>query len=256
MVGYYPTMVSIKDFNLAHMIPNFFKVIKVLGSLIILSVTIYLCFRNYNLNQELLSYTEKYDELTSGSRVQKTDTIYLSKSQWDKRIGQILTHYPNIEIPASIELSPYYFRKTTSTTEVLACNELDSPKPQKGGEANRFLADSCKTSPSFRFDNNRLSIYLPLDTFGIINTYKIDPSRFNYQFSNGKLTSKAKPIYQRLHPYIEFGIRPLNQLYDLSSGVSFETSRFNYNICLNFFYYPKFSPQVGKDIQLSIIYKF
>lgn len=221
------------------------KIFKVIILLIFSSITIYLCFRNYKLKQEILSYTKKYDELLVNTTT-KTDTTILSSSQWDDRLNSLHKPLPTTEVPVKSEMTSNSFVR----------NNHMSQSPEKDTlTTTNYIAHNGGSQVSFSIDDNKLSIHVP-ELGNQIDTYKINPGLSNYRFYNGVLTSKQKPFYQRLDPYLEFSIRPLNQFYDLSSGVSFETSRFNYKVGLNLSYYPKFSPMVMKDVELKIIYKF
>lgn len=223
------------------------KVFKVLILLIFFTITIYLCFRNYKLEQEISGYSERYDELLI-STTREVDTIFLPQSEWDKRLNCFEHAFPQTVLPIKTELLD-----SSNTFSVRNYNMSQSKKDTLDTAYSAF--GNGKPKVSFTYDKNLLSIYIP-DLGPQINTYRINTNLYNYKFYNGVLTSKIKPFHQRLDPYVEFTIRPINQFYDLSSGVSFETSRFNYKVGFNLSYYPKFSPMVMKDIQLSVIYKF
>lgn len=224
------------------------KVFKVLILLIFFIVTIYLCFRNYKLEQEISGYSERYDELLISTNSRAVDTIFLPQSEWDKRLNGFEHAFPQTVPPIKTEL--------LDSSKTFSAHNYIMSQSQKDTLDTAYSAFSNgKPKVSFTYDKDFLSIYIP-DLGPQINTYRINTDLYNYKFHNGVLTSKAKPFYQRIDPYIEFTIRPINQFYDLSSGVSFETSRFNYKVGFNLSYYPKFSPMVMKDIQLSVIYKF
>ena len=224
------------------------KVFKVLILLIFFTITIYLCFRNYKLEQEILGYSKRYDELLI-STTREVDTIFLPQSEWDKRLNGFEHTFPQTVLPIKTELLD------SSNTFSPVRNYPMSQSKKDTLDTAYSVFGKGKPKVSFTYDKNLLSIYVP-DLGPQINTYKINTDLYNYKFHNGVLTSKIKPFHQRLDPYVEFTIRPINQFYDLSSGVSFETSRFNYKVGFNLSYYPKFSPMVMKDIQLSVIYKF
>lgn len=221
------------------------KVFKVLVLLIFFTVTIYLCFRNYKLEQEISGYSERYDELLV-STTREVDTVFLPQSEWDKRLNGFEHAFPQTVPPIKIEL--------LDSSNINSDYNISQYKKDTSNTANQYTGYG-QLEVSFTYDRDLLSIYIP-DLDPHIDTYKINPNLYNYKFNNGILTSKVKPFHQRLDPYVEFTIRPINQFYDLSSGVSFETSRFNYKVGFNLSYYPKFSPMVMKDIQLSVIYKF
>lgn len=225
------------------------KIFKVLILLIFFMVTIYLCFRNYKLEQEISSYSERYDELLVSKTSREVDTIFLLGSEWDKRLSGFELTFPQTVPPIKTELL------LDSSNHFLVSNYNMSQSPKDTLDTAYSAFGNGKPKVSFTYDKNLLSIYIP-DLGPQINTYQINTDLYNYKFHNGVLTSKTKPFHQRLDPYVEFTIRPINQFYDLSSGVSFETSRFNYKVGFNLSYYPKFSPMVMKDIQLSVIYKF
>ena len=105
--------------------------------------------------------------------------------------------------------------------------------------------------------NNQLELTTKntLDSTYKIRKFKIDPSKYNYNWVDNKLTYK-KRINLQLVPYIKGSYRPFNKLTDLNAGISLETGKFNYNLGFNLFYYPNLSNKVGKDLEISITYKF
>lgn len=87
-------------------------------------------------------------------------------------------------------------------------------------------------------------------------SFNWDPSYYQYNYSQGKLTKKRLPFSNRLTTYIEFSYRPFNNFLDLGGGLTFKTRKFNYKLGINLSYYPKISSKVYKDLELGITYNF
>lgn len=85
--------------------------------------------------------------------------------------------------------------------------------------------------------------------------YILDLSQYNYQYVGNKLTSK-KVNRVKLYPEIGYTYRPLNKLHDIDLSINFKTTRINYKVGLNGFYYPSFQKNPGWDFVLGISYKF
>lgn len=61
-----------------------------------------------------------------------------------------------------------------------------------------------------------------------------------YNYTDGQLTYKRKPFFQRFEISPELMIRPLANMYDLNLGLKYKTRKIYYEIGLNSYYYPNF----------------
>lgn len=104
--------------------------------------------------------------------------------------------------------------------------------------------------------NNQISLsFLKNDSVYSKELYRLNLDKYKYSYSNGVMTY-TKNRRLNLYPFIEARIRPFNELYDLSGGILFETTRLNYKLSLNSSYYPKFSNKPNLDLEATITYKF
>ena len=187
-------------------------------SLILALGTIYLCFRNIQLKKQLESYTPQV--------VSKIDTVYLDK-------------------PFKVE-APY--KEVSSPTKVSV---------YQGGLEKDTSSQSKDSVIQFKLDKNKLDLTLYSKSDYTVHTdmYTLDLDKYKYIYNNGYLTKKRK-LGIRLSPYIITKVRPLNQFYDLSGGLSIIHGNFSYSIGFDLGYYPNLSDKLQKDVELSVTYNF
>lgn len=226
---------------------------KSLVILILLGISIYLCFWIYREKQ--IS--------TSAITIPKIlpDTIYMPISKYSKAIP-----YEDEFLPSEVWVyQTSKFSKANgnslhrdggpgSRNSQDRINTLSSDTTKQFQDSGPLLYDSIS---QILLKNNQLELTTKntLDSTYKIRKFKIDPSKYNYNWVDNKLTYK-KRINLQLVPYIKGSYRPFNKLTDLNAGISLETGKFNYNLGFNLFYYPNLSNKVGKDLEISITYKF
>lgn len=206
----------------------------------LLGFTIYLCFRNYKLNQQLSMLPDK-------EIIQHTDTIYLRKDF-------LPISYDNLLNPNRILLYNYQnwdkqnWDKPihTANNPVHTANNPDSIISEKDSLVQLVI------------DKNQLTLSFLNQNSGIYSSrlFNIDPNNYKYSWYNGKLTTQEIKSRIRLVPYVYGKYRPFNNLWDLGTGISIETKRFNYKLGINSFYYPRYFSGIKTDLELVVTYKF
>lgn len=204
------------------------KKLKVAMVVLLLGFTIYLCFRNYKLNQQLSMLPDK-------EIIQHTDTIYLRKDF-------LPISYDNLLNPSRILL---YNSPHSSVSQGLC--STDSAKISEKDSLVQLVINKNQLTLSFLNQNS-----------GIYSSrlFNIDPNNYKYSWYNGKLTIQEIKSRIRLVPYVYGKYRPFNNLWDLGTGISIETKRFNYKLGINSFYYPRYFSGIKTDLELVVIYKF
>lgn len=195
---------------------------------LLLEFTIYLCFRNYKLNQQLSMLPDK-------EIIQHTDTIYLRKDF-------LPISYDNLLNPSRILLYNYQnWNKPIHTA-----NNPDSIISEKDSLVQLVI------------DKNQLTLSFLNQNSGIYSSrlFNIDTNNYKYSWYNGKLTTQEIKSRIRLVPYVYGKYRPFNNLWDLGTGISIETKRFNYKLGINSFYYPRYFSGIKTDLELVVTYKF
>lgn len=195
---------------------------------LLLGFTIYLCFRNYKLNQQLSMLPDK-------EIIQHTDTIYLRKDF-------LPISYDNLLNPSRILL---YNSPHSSVSQGLC--STDSAEISEKDSLVQLVIDKNKLTLSFLNQNS-----------GIYSSrlFNIDPNNYKYSWYNGKLTTQEIKSRIRLVPYVYGKYRLFNNLWDLGTGISIETKRFNYKLGINSFYYPRYFSGIKTDLELVVTYKF
>lgn len=204
------------------------KKLKIALVVFLLGFTIYLCFRNYKLNQQLSMLPDK-------EIIQHTDTIYLRKDF-------LPISYDNLLNPSRILL---YNSPHSSVSQGLC--STDSAEISEKDSLVQLVIDKNQLTLSFLNQNS-----------GIYSSrlFNIDPNNYKYSWYNGKLTTQEIKSRIRLVPYVYGKYRPFNNLWDLGTGISIETKRFNYKLGINSFYYPRYFSGIKTDLELVITYNF
>lgn len=204
------------------------KKLKIALVVFLLGFTIYLCFRNYKLNQQLSMLPDK-------EIIQHTDTIYLRKDF-------LPISYDNLLNPSRILL----YNSPHSSVSHGLCS-TDSAEISEKDSLVQLVIDKNQLTLSFLNQNS-----------GIYSSrlFNIDPNNYKYSWYNGKLTTQEIKSRIRLVPYVYGKYRPFNNLLDLGTGISIETKRFNYKLGINSFYYPRYFSGIKTDLELVVTYKF
>lgn len=204
------------------------KKLKIAMVVLLLGFTIYLCFRNYILNQQLSMLPDK-------EIIQHIDTIYLRKDF-------LPISYDNLLNPSRILL---YNSPHSSVSQGLC--STDSAEISEKDSLVQLVIDKNQLTLSFLNQNS-----------GIYSSrlFNIDPNNYKYSWYNGKLTTQEIKSRIRLVPYVYGKYRPFNNLWDLGTGISIETKRFNYKLGINSFYYPRYFSGIKTDLELVVTYKF
>lgn len=206
------------------------KKLKIALVVFLLGFTIYLCFRNYKLNQQLSMLPDK-------EIIQHTDTIYLRKDF-------LPISYDNLLNPSRILL---YNSPHSSVSQGLC--STDSAEISEKDSLVQLVIDKNQLTLSFLNQNS-----------GIYSSrlFNIDTNNYKYSWYNGKLTTQEIKSRSRIRlvPYVYGKYRPFNNLWDLGTGISIETKRFNYKLGINSFYYPRYFSGIKTDLELVVTYKF
>ena len=204
------------------------KKLKIAMVVLLLGFTIYLCFRNYKLNQQLSMLPDK-------EIIQHTDTIYLRKDF-------LPISYDNLLNPSRILL---YNSPHSSVSQGLC--STDSAEISEKDSLVQLVIDKNQLTLSFLNQNS-----------GIYSSrlFNIDTNNYKYSWYNGKLTTQEIKSRIRLVPYVYGKYRPFNNLWDLGTGISIETKSFNYKLGINSFYYPRYFSGIKTDLELVVTYKF
>lgn len=204
------------------------KKLKIALVVFLLGFTIHLCFRNYKLNQQLSMLPDK-------EIIQHTDTIYLRKDF-------LPISYDNLLNPSRILLYNYQ----NWDKHIHTANNPDSIISEKDSLVQLVI------------DKNQLTLSFLNQNSGIYSSrlFNIDTNNYKYSWYNGKLTTQEIKSRIRLVPYVYGKYRPFNNLWDLGTGISIETKRFNYKLGINSFYYPRYFSGIKTDLELVVTYKF
>lgn len=237
---------------------------------LVILLTIYLCFRNYKLEQELRIQESKYQSILDNNGT--VDTVYLTKPYQEPEPYRF-TQDPELvkvfetTIPTTqIFNTPYQVNHCSSAFDYYGKEAIDSTLSFGFGPTTgtKLLPDpdfitgspqDIRIKSSFFMCEDRLTVDEPYNGIMIQKTFNLDLYSREYLYTQGKLTYKKLPIHNRIKPSLEFSYRPVYNLMDLNCGLYFETSKFNYKLDFNVFYYPRFNNKPGSDIRFSIIYK-
>ena len=201
---------------------------------LLLGSTIYLCFRNFQLHQQVNQLKVKQNPSKS-----KSDTVFITKPF--NPIGA----YPITEIP---NLVTYYIpadshaNSAHSIDQVKGDHLLQLLKPDS---LVQILLDEKSLRISFKDDS--LGSYFSKD-------FELDLSSYNYNFINNSLTKYKKSIFAKLKPYAYISYRYPQNLGDLGLGIGFKTQKVIYKVGMNGFWYPSFKKDPGLNLEFRLEY--
>lgn len=201
---------------------------------LLLGITIYLCFRNFQLHRQVNQLQVKQNPSKS-----KSDTVFITKP------FHPIVAYPITEIP---NLVTYYIpadshaNSAHSIDQVKGDHLLQLLKPDS---LVQILLDEKSLRISFKDDS--LGSYFSKD-------FELDLSSYKYNFINNSLTKYKKSIFAKLKPYAYISYRYPQNLGDLGLGIGFKTQKVIYKVGMNGFWYPSFKKDPGLNLEFRLEY--
>jgi hypothetical protein len=167
--------------------------------------------------------------------IQHTDTIYLRK-----------------------DFLPISYDNLLNPSRILLYNYQNWDKPINTANNHDSIISEKDSLVQLVIDKNQLTLSFLNQNSGIYSSrlFNIDINNYKYSWYNGKLTTQEIKSRIRLVPYVYGKYRPFNNLWDLGTGISIETKRFNYKLGINSFYYPRYFSGIKTDLELVVTYKF
>lgn len=215
----------------------FNKNLRVIFTLGLLGLTIYLCFRNFQLHQQV-----KQLQIVQNSTSSKSDTVYSTKP-YSPVVG-----YPTIQVP---NIVTFYSNKKRSKSAASSSNRSGSATNDEGSDS----------LVQFLLDNSHLKVYSVhnIDSITLGSTskdFELDLDFYNYNWVNNQLTRKPINFLERFKPYTYISYRYFHNVMDAGFGLSFKTKTLIYKVGVNTFYYPKYKKDLGLDLEFKLEYNF
>ena len=242
--------------------------------LILLIITIYLCFRNFSLSNQLSKYQPKLNN-TVIKYVANTDSKYMGKKTQSTSVYTTPNKFR--EIPAyKGNLNPknilYWnsgdFKKSklssSSNTNkwLTSCNDRDSNISKSSFSDTKLLEnlhnfekDSLVQILLNRKELKLSSFNSPTSKFRTVS-YEIDLNRYSYNWtpSQGLTFKKVYPV--QIYPYIRGGYTIFNKEINFGTGINISTYNLDFSLegCLN--NSRGTSKNINTDIRVNLVYKF
>ena len=218
----------------------FNKNLRVIFTLGLLGLTIYLCFRNIQLHKQVNKLQET--RITSFSK-SKSDTVYSTKPFLP------IKDYPIIQVPSMVT---YYgqvkeVRPPSNNQELI---KRSSDRVIHNDSLVQFLLDNSHLKVSSVYKTDSLTLG------SISKDFELNLDFYKYNWVNNQLTYKPLPIYQRIKPYAYISYRYFHNVMDGGIGLSFKTKTLIYKVGINTFYYPQYKKDLGLDLELKLEYNF
>lgn len=215
----------------------FNKNLRVIFTLGLFGLTIYLCFRNFKLHQQV-----KQLQIVQSSTSSKSDTVYSTKP-YSPVVG-----YPTIQVP---NIVTFYSNQKRSNSAASSTNGSGSATNDVG----------CDSLVQFLLDNSHLKVYSVhnIDSITLGSTskdFELDLDFYKYNWVNNKLTRKPINFLERFKPYTYISYRYFHNVMDAGFGLSFKTKTLIYKVGVNTFYYPKYKKDFGLDLEFKLEYNF
>lgn len=215
----------------------FNKNLRVIFTLGLLGLTIYLCFRNSQLHQQV-----KQLQIVQSSTSSKSDTVYSTKP-YSPVVG-----YPTIQVP---NIVTFYSNQKRSKSAASSSKGSGSATNDVG----------CDSLVQFLLDNSHLKVYSVhnIDSITLGSTskdFELDLDFYKYNWVNNQLTRKPINFLERFKPYTYISYRYFHNVMDAGFGLSFKTKTLIYKVGVNTFYYPKYKKDFGLDLEFKLEYNF
>lgn len=215
----------------------FNKNLRVIFTLGLLGLTIYLCFRNFKLHQQV-----KQLQIVQNSTLSKSDTVYSTKP-YSPVVG-----YPTIQVP---NIVTFYSNQKRSKSAASSFNGSGSATNDVG----------CDSLVQFLLDNSHLKVYSVhnIDSITLGSTskdFELDLDFYKYNWVNNQLTRKPINFLERFKPYTYISYRYFHNVMDAGFGLSFKTKTLIYKVGVNTFYYPKYKKDLWLDLEFKLEYNF
>ena len=219
----------------------FNKNLRVIFTLGLLGLTIYLCFRNIQLHQQV----NKLQEIrrTSFSK-SKSDTVYSTKPFLP------IKAYPIIQVPNMVTYYDQVNKEVRPSSNNQELIKRSSDQVIHNDSLVQFLLDNShiKVSSVYKIDSLTLG--------STSKDFELNLDFYKYNWVNNQLTYKPIPIYQRIKPYAYISYRYFHNVIDGGIGLSFKTKTLIYKVGINTFYYPQYKKDLGLDLELKLEYNF
>ena len=219
------------------------------GKNIVIAVLALLCLFELSIIRDLKSQDSDVSDLTSII----PDTVFI-----DRPI-KVFEKYSNNKKPGKVKIfKPDTVRvlypevKLVKDTLILFNNEN-----YLGINKNYLLQyPTSDKLLSFNLTKTKLDLQLlSIDGITKQTEFDINLDKYNYRYVDKELSFKTKPVV-KVSPELEYSFRPVNNLHDLDLGLIFKTTRFNYKLGINTFYYPVLKTNPGYDFKVSVKYNF
>lgn len=215
----------------------FNKNLRVIFTLGLLGLTIYFCFRNFQLHQKV-----KQLQIVQNSTSIKSDTVYSTKPY-----SQVFC-YPTTQVP---NIVTFYSNQKRSKSAASSSNGSGSATNDVG----------CDSLVQFLLDNSHLKVYSVhnIDSITLGSTskdFELDLDFYKYNWVNNQLTRKPINFLERFKPYTYISYRYFHNVMDAGFGLSFKTKTLIYKVGVNTFYYPKYKKDFGLDLEFKLEYNF
>lgn len=245
--------------NINHQIENKVRelILKAL-CLILLGLTIYLCFRNYSLSKQLSRYQPKLNH-TSVKLVTNASKKYMGSSKQETTVQStkdefsLAPDYSGYLNPKNITYwntndfndRSNYHRNVNTTLASSSKSEYDSvnhiPFNPAAVNSSKVLSDisfkdlgtySKDSLVQILFDRNNIqfaSYNFQSHTY-ITRDYNLDLSRYSYNWNpNSGLTYKrVYPV--RILPYVDTSYKIFNKELHIGTGIMISTNRLDYSL--------------------------
>lgn len=252
--------------------------------LILLVVTIYLCFRNYSLSKQLTAYQPK---LNPTSVVVVTKTKENNSSKYVEQETKIQTtedsfkeipKYSQTMMPTKILYWGTKDIKSGSSNPDLPSNSSNSFKVVDSNihskQVNRdfpqdyYFRDFTSTDfgtfgptkdslVQVLFNRNYIKFTSYNKSADVYQTkdYSVDFERYKYNWTpNGLTRDKSSHLY--VQPFTSIRYNVFTKSLSITPGISFKTRRLDYNLGISLNRDPRLDRNIYTDIQVEVTYKF
>lgn len=238
----------------------------------LLVVTIYLCFRNYQLSSQLSRYQPKVNssiavqtltrssdgkEIAQKTEIASTDAKFTVVPGYSGQLmpSRILYWDSNITLANEAEVTHSDSAKMKPNPNFL---KFYSTYPLGFSGFTKSLIPSQDSLVQLLLDRKTLEMNLYNEGVHkyLTKSYDLDLERYQYNWTPSSGLTYQKKRMIEIAPYLQVRHQVFHKVTSVGTGLSFKTRKLDYNIGFSLTSDQKVEPFIRPDLEVSITYKF
>lgn len=249
---------------------------------ILLGVTIYLCFRNFQLSSQLSRYQPKPNssitvqtisrnsngkEKVQNTLIESTDAKFQLAPAYSGQLMPNKILYWESKIPAAETLTASVILDNSDSTSSSANHAITQLSGQYPSYLSGMILPNIGSSNwTFSQDSlvqlllDRKILQLSFYNHGVnkylSKTYNLDFDQYQYNWTPSIGLTYQKKMMLEVVPYLQMDYEVFNKVISVGTGISFKTRKLDYNIGFSLARYPMVDQMIRPGLEIYTTYKF